>query len=140
MLVGGVEVVLRRRQILVRLVALLGQLLTLLVRHRLEILLVLIGLPPAIPEGGRRGDQQHDAGGYEIKWDGYRAIAFVDDGHVRFQSTNLLDLTPRWPEVSGLPRDVHASSAVLDGEMVALAPDGAPRFELLQRGDVPVTY
>ena len=77
---------------------------------------------------------------YEIKWDGYRAIAFVEDGAVRFQSTNLLDLTGRWPEMATLPTAVHAARAVLDGEMVALAPDGTPRFELLQRGEVPVTY
>jgi bifunctional non-homologous end joining protein LigD len=77
---------------------------------------------------------------YEIKWDGYRAIAFVEDGAVRFQSTNLLDFTARWPEMATLPTAVHAKRAVLDGEMVALAPDGAPRFELLQRGEVPVTY
>jgi bifunctional non-homologous end joining protein LigD len=77
---------------------------------------------------------------YEIKWDGYRAIAFVAGGQVRFQSTNLLDLTPRWPEMATLPSALHAGSAVLDGEMVALAPDGTPRFELLQRGEVPVTY
>jgi len=81
-----------------------------------------------------------DGWAYEIKWDGYRAIAFVEDGAVRFQSTNLLDLTARWPEMAGLPAAVHADSAVLDGEMVALAADGTPRFELLQRGEVPVTY
>jgi bifunctional non-homologous end joining protein LigD len=83
---------------------------------------------------------EDDGWAYEIKWDGYRAIAFVDDGAVRFQSTNLLDLTARWPEMAALPTAVHAASAVLDGEMVALAPDGTPRFELLQRGEVPVTY
>jgi bifunctional non-homologous end joining protein LigD len=77
---------------------------------------------------------------YEIKWDGYRAIAYVDGSGARFQSTNLLDLTPRWPELGDLGEDVHAGAAILDGEVVALAPDGAPRFELLQRGEIPVTY
>ncbi len=81
-----------------------------------------------------------DTWAYEIKWDGYRAITFVDDGAVRLQSTNLLDLTPRWPELSTIAGDVHARAAILDGEVVALAPDGTPRFELLQRGDVPATY
>ena len=38
-----------------------------------------------------------DAWAYEIKWDGYRTIAFVDDGRVRLQSSNLLDVTARWP-------------------------------------------
>src|SRR5215216_5322532 len=83
---------------------------------------------------------EDDSWAYEIKWDGYRVITFVEDGTVRLQSSNLLDLTSRWPEVAGLARDVHASHAVLDGEMVALAPNGAPRFELLQRGEVPATY
>jgi bifunctional non-homologous end joining protein LigD len=78
--------------------------------------------------------------GYEIKWDGYRAIAFVDKSTTRYQSTNLLDLTPRWPELGDLARDVHAPSAILDGEVVALDPGGVPRFELLQRGEVPRTY
>ena len=87
-------------------------------------------LPPAAED---------DRWAYEIKWDGYRAIAFVN-ATVRFQSTNLLDLTPRWPELGSLPSAVHAEQAVLDGEVVALTPDGVPRFELLQRGEVPVTY
>jgi bifunctional non-homologous end joining protein LigD len=83
---------------------------------------------------------EDDRWAYEIKWDGYRTIAFVDNGRVRLQSTNLLDLTPRWPELGGLPSAVPAPRAVLDGETVALAADGAPRFELLQRHEVPVTY
>jgi bifunctional non-homologous end joining protein LigD len=81
-----------------------------------------------------------DSWGYEIKWDGYRTIAFIDDGKVRLQSTNLLDLTPRWPELAELADGVHATHAVLDGETVVLAPDGTPRFELLQRHEIPVTY
>jgi bifunctional non-homologous end joining protein LigD len=81
-----------------------------------------------------------DQWAYEIKWDGYRAIAFVDAGGVRLQSSNLLDLTPRWPELGGLWHDVSPRPAVLDGEVVALDPKGAPRFELLQRGEVAVTY
>jgi bifunctional non-homologous end joining protein LigD len=78
--------------------------------------------------------------GYEIKWDGYRAIAHVSSRGVRYQSANLLDLTPRWPELGDIGRDVHADAAILDGEVVALAPDGTPRFELLQRGEIPATY
>jgi bifunctional non-homologous end joining protein LigD len=77
---------------------------------------------------------------YEIKWDGYRAVAHVGSAGVLYQSSNLLNLTPRWPELGALGRDVHASSAILDGEVVALAPDGAPRFELLQRGEIAATY
>jgi bifunctional non-homologous end joining protein LigD len=82
-----------------------------------------------------------DAGwAFEVKWDGYRALAFVDHGSVRFQSTRLLDLTARWPELAGLPGAVNAPSAVLDGEVVAVDASGVPRFQLLQNHAVPVTY
>jgi bifunctional non-homologous end joining protein LigD len=74
-----------------------------------------------------------DAWAYEIKFDGYRTLAFVDGGGLRLQSTNLLDVTAKWPEIGGLPSRVHAGSAILDGELVVLDDDGRPRFELIQR-------
>jgi bifunctional non-homologous end joining protein LigD len=74
-----------------------------------------------------------DAWAYEIKWDGYRTLAFIDSGRVRLQSTNLLDVTAKWPELGGLAEGVHASRAILDGELVVLDDDGRPRFELIQR-------
>ena len=98
------------------------------------------GIVPMKAVTGPLPDEGDESWAYEIKWDGYRAIAHVGLEGVQFQSSNLLDLTPRWPELGQIGRDVHASSAILDGEVVALAPDGAPRFELLQRGEVPVTY
>jgi len=77
---------------------------------------------------------------FEVKWDGYRTLAWCEGGHVRLQSANLLDVTGRWPELAGLAGALNASSAVLDGEAVALDQDGRPRFELLQRSQVAVTY
>ena len=76
------------------------------------------------------GDDERWA--YEIKWDGYRTLAFVDDGSVRLQSSHLLDVTAKYPELSDLPDGVHAESAILDGELVVLDDEGRPRFELLQ--------
>lgn len=72
---------------------------------------------------------------YEIKWDGYRTLAFIDDGAVRLQSTGLHDVTGAYPELSELASGVHAATAVLDGELVVLDDDGLPRFELMQRHD-----
>jgi bifunctional non-homologous end joining protein LigD len=69
---------------------------------------------------------------YEIKWDGYRTLAFVDGADVRLQSSHLLDVTAKYPELSELPAAVHAGSAILDGELVVLDDQGRPRFELLQ--------
>ena len=41
---------------------------------------------------------------YEIKWDGYRTLAFVDDGAPRWQSSNLIDVTAKYPELRRLRR------------------------------------
>ena len=54
-----------------------------------------------------------DRWAYEIKWDGYRTLAFVDDGTVRLQSTKGLDVTATYPELAGVPEGVHAQVAFL---------------------------
>lgn len=77
---------------------------------------------------------------YEVKWDGYRTLAFVDDGAVRLQSTNLHDVTGSYPELAELATGVHAGTAVLDGELVVLDESGRPRFELMQRHEHEVVY
>ncbi len=70
---------------------------------------------------------------FEIKWDGYRAVAFIDDGRVRFVSRNQNDLTAQYPELATLPQFFQASGAILDGEIVALDDQGRPSFSLMQQ-------
>ena len=70
---------------------------------------------------------------YEIKWDGVRALAYVEGGTVHLESRNLLDITARYPELGGLPGAVSASEAILDGEVVAFDENGKPSFSTLQR-------
>ena len=70
---------------------------------------------------------------FEIKWDGYRAVAFIDDGHVRFVSRNQNELTGQYPELASLPKFVKATRAVVDGEIVALDEQGRPSFSLMQQ-------
>lgn len=69
---------------------------------------------------------------YEIKWDGMRAIAFVEGGALRLQSANGLDATGRFPELQGLPSALGGHDAVLDGEIVTFNERGVPDFGLLQ--------
>src|SRR2546426_6881525 len=57
---------------------------------------------------------------FEIKWDGYRAIAFIEDSSVRLVSRNHNDLTGQFSELRELPKFVKASNAILDGEIVAI--------------------
>jgi bifunctional non-homologous end joining protein LigD len=70
---------------------------------------------------------------YEIKWDGMRAIAFIDSDGVRLQTTNLLNATVSFPELQALAdAAIGTDAVVLDGEIVAAADDGTPSFRRLQ--------
>jgi len=70
---------------------------------------------------------------FEIKWDGYRAVAFIEDGQVRLVSRSQNDLTAQFSELASLPQFVRADRAILDGEIVALDDEGRPSFSLMQQ-------
>jgi bifunctional non-homologous end joining protein LigD len=70
---------------------------------------------------------------FEIKWDGYRAIAFIEDGKIRLVSRNQNDLTAQFSELKDLPKSIKAKSAILDGEIVALDETGRSSFSLMQQ-------
>jgi bifunctional non-homologous end joining protein LigD len=70
--------------------------------------------------------------GFEVKWDGVRAIAYVKPGRLRLQSRNLNEITDAYPEVRGILRDLGMREAVFDGEIVAFDDRGRPSFERLQ--------
>ncbi|MCU0508001.1 MAG: DNA ligase, partial [Anaerolineae bacterium] len=68
---------------------------------------------------------------FEIKWDGYRAVAEIKRGDVRLYSRNMLSFNERYaPVVRDLER--LRFDAVLDGEVVVLNKEGRPQFKLLQ--------
>jgi len=70
---------------------------------------------------------------FEIKWDGYRAVSFFQDGKVRLVSRNQNDLTGEFPELHELSKLIKAKSAVLDGEVVVLDEQGRASFSLMQQ-------
>jgi bifunctional non-homologous end joining protein LigD len=70
---------------------------------------------------------------FEVKWDGVRAIAYVQPGRLRLESRNLNEITNAYPEVRGLIGALGMHEAVLDGEIVAFDENGRPSFERLQR-------
>lgn len=70
---------------------------------------------------------------FELKWDGYRAVAFIEDGRLRLVSRNQNDLTRQFAELGSLPQFVKAKRAILDGEIVALDDEGRPSFSLMQQ-------
>jgi bifunctional non-homologous end joining protein LigD len=65
----------------------------------------------------------------EMKWDGVRALAFIEDGSIRLVSRTGKDISRTYPEVSGPPSS--PAQLLLDGEIVAFT-DGRPDFEALQ--------
>jgi bifunctional non-homologous end joining protein LigD len=69
---------------------------------------------------------------YEVKWDGYRALAFKVGTRVQLLSRNQKDLTHDYPDVVAAVKTIQTPSVVLDGEIVAIDPDGRPSFQALQ--------
>jgi bifunctional non-homologous end joining protein LigD len=69
----------------------------------------------------------------ELKWDGIRALAYVDAGRVRYVTRNGNDVTRRYPELRKFGEALGARDAVLDGEIVAFDDASRPSFERLQQ-------
>ena len=68
---------------------------------------------------------------YELKWDGYRVIAHIDNGKVHIQSRNGISYNSKFPQ---LVRDLEniPHEVILDGELVIVDKNGIPDFQKLQ--------
>lgn len=110
-------------------------------------------IPPMLAKPGKL-PADHGDWGFEIKWDGIRAAAYLDKGSCRILSRNLKDFTSQYPELAPLGASLAGRRLILDGEIVALGPDGRPSFSRLQHRmglssaktiarvgrDIPATY
>jgi bifunctional non-homologous end joining protein LigD len=93
---------------------------------------------------------------YELKFDGYRAVAFVEDSKVRLVSRNQNEFTSAYPELAVIGKSIDPKQVILDGEICALDPQGRSSFSLMQqrtglsgeggstirnsRPDIPIVY
>src|SRR6266851_259437 len=89
---------------------------------------------------------------FEVKWDGIRTIAFIENGKVRLSARSKRDVTGEYPEFQDLTRHVRAGTAILDGEIVTLDENGRSDFQKLQNRfgvskpsqklitEIPLTY
>ena len=88
----------------------------------------------ALPDDGSQWE-------YQLKLDGYRAVAFKTGGTLHLRSRNNNDFTVRYPAIArGLAK--LPDETVIDGEVVALDEDGRPSFNALQNysAGAPVLY
>jgi len=69
---------------------------------------------------------------FEIKWDGVRAIGFLENEELRLQSRTGKSCERQYPELAVVPHQVAARQAVLDGEIAVLDEKGVARFNLIQ--------
>lgn len=84
---------------------------------------------PVIPMEPESHPRPFTSGRYrfQVKWDGVRMVAFVQQSQVRLQSRRLRDRTDQYPELAGLANQVAAREAILDGEIVVWW-EGKPSF------------
>lgn len=85
----------------------------------------------AIPEQPRSA--AHAEWAYEMKWDGVRAVVYLDPDGLRIMSRNDRDVAVSYPELQPMARHLASPGTVLDGEIVALGEDGRPSFGRLQQ-------
>lgn len=79
---------------------------------------------------------------YEVKWDGYRIISFIENKKVRMNSRSSLDYTHKYPPVAKALKEL-GHDAVLDGEVVVFNEEGKPDFDALQTYNghhTPINY
>ncbi|HUE43837.1 MAG TPA: DNA ligase D [Candidatus Sulfotelmatobacter sp.] len=95
---------------------------------------------PNMPSGVRAtlaelGDKPFSSANwvYEIKWDGVRAIAQIEDGKATLWARSGRDVTSEYPEFKDMAARFRARRAIVDGEIVTLDKDGRSNFHTLQR-------
>ncbi len=78
---------------------------------------------------------------HEVKFDGFRAVAYIRRGECKLVSRSGNDLTGRFPEVAkAIVKAVKSPNAVIDGEITRLDPTGKTSFSELQQGEGPLVF
>ena len=78
---------------------------------------------------------------FEVKWDGYRALAYLREAETKLVSRNGNDLTPRFSHIAKeIAKATKSPDAVIDGEVCALDEHGRASFSAMQQGGAPLVY
>lgn len=76
---------------------------------------------------------------FEIKWDGYRAIAEWDTKNLKFYSRNGIDFSERFPSIANEIKNIK-HNVILDGEIILLNEKNLPDFQKLQHYEDHLNY
>jgi bifunctional non-homologous end joining protein LigD len=104
-------------------------------RRRYQPMLATLASPDELPRG--------EDWLFEVKWDGYRAIAYVRGGEATLVSRNGNELTERFATVAKeVAKAVKTPGCILDGEVCALDEQGRPSFSAMQQAKpgTPIVY
>lgn len=92
----------------------------------------MLAVPGRLPSAAQDGQF-----GYEVKWDGVRAVGYLSKDRFHLVSRNDRDITAAYPELPPQPpergRFAGRRGLVVDGEIVAFDTDGRPSFATLQQ-------
>lgn len=96
-----------------------------------------IKLPKITPQLAVKSDKLPSGAGwlYEIKYDGYRVIAYKNDEKITLKSRKNTDLSEKFPEICQAIKKLDAKNLILDGEVVVFDERGKSDFGLLHKGN-----
>ena len=86
-------------------------------------------IPPMLATTGKPAGENHGGWSFEVKWDGWRALAYIDGGP-RVRTRTGRQVSDSLPELTGLIGALDGHRVILDGELVA-SPDGEVDFYAL---------
>jgi len=110
-------------------------------RHRLQTSETILGIPRRAPMLASTASAPFSGEDwlFELKWDGYRCLAYLTLEGVYLDSRNGKPLLPRFPSLSSMPDGLKCREALLDGEIVAMKA-GRVDFSHLRRGASSVLF
>ena len=87
----------------------------------------MLASPGALPP-----PEQEQRWAFEMKWDGIRAVVYLDRGDLRVLTRNDREVAATYPELAGLAHQLRDRRMIVDGEVVAFDEAGRPSFGELQ--------
>jgi len=97
------------------------------VSDTLPLVRPMLASPGALPP-----PEQEQRWAFEMKWDGIRAVVYLDRGDLRVLTRNDREVAATYPELAGLAHQLRDRRTIVDGEVVAFDEAGRPSFGELQ--------